>query len=148
MINTNTSSISNSALRPASASQSIKNNPYAASSSARPAESPSSVVTISPEAKLAGIGAKYDVTNMTEKEMGGMSQSLFDSGLVGSLEFAVMSFPLDQMRGDIGITTNPSGKINYQEQYKNALLMASQNNASPQEIKAWGNIADVLNKLS
>ena len=104
--------------------------------------------TISPQAQLASIGSRYDVTDMSEKEMGEMSHSLFDSGLIGSLEFAVMSFPLDKMREDIGIDVNPSEKLNFLEQYKNSLVMARQNNASPQEINTWENIVDILDKLS
>jgi len=145
MINTNISNINHSILQ-ASSSPSVKNNPYS-SSNARPAESPSSITTISPQAQLANIGSKFDVSNMTEKEMGLMSKQLFDSGLIGSLEFAVMSFPLGEMRENMGLNTDVSEKIDYLHQYTVGLDMAKKNNASAQELTTWENIVAIFDKL-
>ena len=147
MISTNISSINRSVLNSGS-TQSIKSNSYASSANGQPVESPSSVTTISPEAQLANIGSRYDVTNMTEKEMGEMSKSLFDAGLISSGEAAVMSFPLDQMRKNLGIVVDESKKINYVEQYKSSLAMARQNNASPQELKMREHMVAVLDGLN
>lgn len=146
MVNTNIPNINYSVLR-STISQSTKPNPNASSANAQLIASPFSVTTISPEAQLANIGSKHNATNMTEEEMGKMSKELFDAGLIGSTEFAVMSFPFDQMRKNIGIVVDESKKINYVEQYKNSLAMARQNNASPQELKYRENIIAVLEKL-
>lgn len=146
MINTNISNINHRVMHSGSA-QSIKTAPYPAFTNTQSVESPSSITTISPQAQLANIRSRYDVTNMTEKDMGEMSKSLFDAGLIGSLEFAVMSFPFDKVRENLGIEVDPAKKINYVEQYKNSLAMASQNNASQQELKIRNNILAVLDSL-
>jgi hypothetical protein len=124
--------------------QPIQNNYSSAQITPLTKQASSSDVTISP---LANIASKYNVSNMTEKEMGEMSKSLFDSGLIGSLEFAVMSFPLNQMRTNAGIDVNNAEKINFLAQYNDSLSMAKHNNSSPQEIKTWENIVSVLDKL-
>ena len=77
-----------------------------------------------------------------------MAKSLFDAGLIGGQEFAVMSFPLDHMRKNLGIAVDESKKINYVEQYKGSLAMARQNNASPQELKMLEHIVAVLDGLN
>lgn len=125
-------------------SQPTKKNYSSAQITPPTKQASSSVVTISP---LANIASKHDVTNMTEKEMGDVSKSLFDSGLVGSLEFAVMSFPLNQMRTNAGIDVDNAEKINFLAQHKDYLSMAKRNNSSPQEIKTWENIVSALDKL-
>jgi len=115
MINTNVSNINHSVLQ-TSSSQSVKTNPYA-SSNTRPAESPSSIVTISPEAQLASIGSRYDVTNMSSKEMESMAGELKDSGQINFTEYLSLTLVITPPGG----THDTSAKINYLDQFKNQL---------------------------
>jgi len=96
---------------------------------------------------ITTIGSKYDVTNMTEKEMGAMSKELFDSGLIGSLEFSVMSFSSNQMKENIGISVNVSEKNNYLEHWQNSLIAARQQNLPQAEIKTREHIVNILKNL-
>jgi len=106
MINTN-SGINNSVgvMHPGS-SQLIKTNPYAELSSSRADESPSSVVTISPEAKLANIAARYDVTNISPNEVKEMAKELYDNNLISEKEALLLYIPSS-------IDENPNQKYNY-----------------------------------
>ena len=139
MINTNISSISNSALRPDSASQSIKNNPYAASS-ARPAEAPSSIVTISPEAKLADIGSRYDVTNLSQNELGEMVSELLDNKSISSIDGLHLMAPRS-------MNLDPDVKFDLLASTRKALAFSKEHGDSVEGIKNQERVADILKNL-
>jgi len=124
MINTNISNINQSVLQ-ASSSQSVKNPPYS-SSSARPNESPSSIVTISPQAKLANIGSKYDVTNISPNEVKSMATELYENNLISEKDSLLMYVPLS-------IDENPDQKSNYLDAMKKDLKTAIETGYIPQK---------------
>jgi len=115
MINANISNISHSVLQ-ANSTSAVKSNPYAPSN-ARPAESPSSIVTISPQAQLASIGSRYDVTNMSSKEMESMAGELKDSGQINFTEYLSLTLVITPPEG----SHDTNAKINYLDQFKNQL---------------------------
>jgi len=115
MINTNISNINHSILQ-TNSSLSVKTNPYAPSN-ARSAESASSTVTISPQAQLANIGSRYDVTNMSSKEMESMAGELKDSGQINFTEYLSLTLVIIPPEG----THDTNAKMNYLDQFKNQL---------------------------
>ena len=138
MINTNISNINHTLLQ-ASSSQPVKANPYA-SSSARPSESPSSVVTISPEAKLADIGSRYDVTNISINEMGGMVSKLVDNELISSTDGLYLMAPRS-------MNANPEVKSDLLASTRKALAFDKEQGTSAENIKNRERVVDILEKL-
>jgi hypothetical protein len=138
MINANISNINHSVLQ-ASSSPSVKTNPYAPSS-ARPAESPSSVVTISPEAKLADIGSRYDLTNISQNEMGGMVSGLLDNKLISSTDGLYLMAPRS-------MNVDPEVKFDLLASTRKALAFAKENGASAEDIKNRERAVDILKNL-
>ncbi|NOQ77101.1 MAG: hypothetical protein GQ475_04820 [Methylococcaceae bacterium] len=138
MINANISNINHSILQ-ASSSQSVKTNPYA-SSNARPAESPSSIVTISPQAQLANIGSKYDVTNISQNEMGGMVSELVDNELISSTDSLYLMAPRS-------MNLDPEVKFDLLASTRKTLAFAKKQGTSAEDIKNSERVVDILEKL-
>jgi len=139
MINTNISSINHSVLNSGS-SQSIKTNPYASSANARPVESPSSIVTISPQAQLANIGSKYDVTNISHNEMGGMVSGLLDNKLISSTDGLYLMAPRS-------MNVDPEVKFDLLASTSKALTFAKEHSASAEDIRNRERVVNVLEEL-
>jgi hypothetical protein len=74
-------------------------------------------VTISPQAQLASIGSRYDVTNMSSKEMESMAGELKDSGQINFTEYLSLTLVITPPEG----THDTNAKINYLDQFKNQL---------------------------
>jgi len=138
MINTYVSNISQSVLQ-ANSSQSVKNNPYS-SSSARPNESPSSIVTISPEAKLADIGSRYDVTNISQNELGGMVSELGDNDLISSTDSLYIMAPRS-------MNLDPEVKHDLLASTRKSLAFAKEQGTSAEDIKNRERVVDILEEL-
>ena len=138
MINTYVSNISQSVLQ-ANSSQSVINNPYS-SSSARPNESPSSIVTISPEAKLADIGSRYDVTNISQNELGGMVSELGDNDLISSTDSLYIMAPRS-------MNLDPEVKHDLLASTRKILAFAKEQGTSAEDIKNIERAVDILEKL-
>jgi len=138
MINTYVSNISQSVLQ-ANSSQSVINNPYS-SSSARPNESPSSIVTISPEAKLADIGSRYDVTNISQNELGGMVSELGDNDLISSTDSLYIMAPRS-------MNLDPEVKFDLLASTRKSLAFAKEQGTSAEDIKNRERAVDILEKL-
>jgi len=138
MINTYVSNISQSVLQ-ANSSQSVINNPYS-SSSARPNESPSSIVTISPEAKLADIGSRYDVTNISQNELGGMVSELGDNDLISSTDSLYIMAPRS-------MNLDPEVKHDLLASTRKSLAFAKEQGTSAEDIKNRERVVDILEEL-
>jgi hypothetical protein len=138
MINTNISNINHSVLQ-ANSSSAVKNNPYAPSS-ARPVESPSSVVTISPEAKLADIGSRYDVTNISQNEMGVMVSGLVDNELISSIDGLYLMAPRS-------MNLDPEVKHDLLASTRKTLAFAKEQGTSAEDIKNRERVVNILEKL-
>jgi hypothetical protein len=139
MINTNISNINHTILQ-ASSSQPVKANPYA-SSSARPAESASSVVTISPQAQLANIGSRYDVTNISPNEVKSMATELYENNLISEKDSLLMYVPLS-------IDENPDQKSNYLDAMQKDLKTAIETGYIPQKDGIRENRINILEQLN
>lgn len=98
--------------------------------------------------KELDIANKYDVTNMSEDERISMSKELLEDLIIGIDEFAVMSFPMDKMRDNMGIAYNKGEKINLVEQFTNSLAVAKQQGASAQEISIREDLVSIVKNLS
>jgi len=138
MINTNVSNINHSVLQ-ASSSQSVKTNPYA-SANTRPAESASSIVTISPEAKLADIGSRYDVTNISQNEMGVMVSELVDNELISSTDSLYLMAPRS-------MNLDPEVKHDLLASTHKTLAFAKEQGTSAEDIKNIERAVNILEKL-
>ena len=126
MINTKVSNINHSALQ-SSSSQPVKTNPYTSSNS-RLTESPPSTVTISPETKLADIGSRYDVTNISQNEMGGMISELLDNKLISSTDGLHLMAPR-------AMNVDPEIKFDLLATTQKALNFAKENGDSTEGIR-------------
>jgi hypothetical protein len=139
MINANISNINHNVLQ-VSSLQPVKTNPYA-SSNARPAdESPSSVVTISPEAKLADIGSRYDVTNISQNEMGEMVSELVDNKLISSTDGLYLMAPRS-------MNLDPEVKFDLLASTRKSLAFAKEQGTSAEDIKNIERAVDILENL-
>lgn len=108
--------------------------------------------TISNEAQTLNaveqrIANSYDVTNITEDERINLAKELHDNGLIGLDEFAVMSFPLNQVRDNMGINYSKNEAINLVEQYSQSLTVAKQNGASAKELQIRDNLLTAIKSL-
>jgi len=140
LLNINQSSLQSSSLQ-SSSLQRIKPNPYAESST-RSTVSPSSVLTISPEAKLADIGSRYDVTNISKDKMGEMTAELLNNKLISSKDALGLMEPEPS-----SLNVEPDVKFDLLSSRRNALIFAKAHGASEEEIKNRERVIDTLEEL-
>jgi hypothetical protein len=116
-------------------------------------ETSSSKVTISDKAKHTGqiqseLSKKYNVSSMTEEEMSKLAKELKENGLITSDEYAVMSFPRNKARENLGVDINKNEKIDYLKQSKDQLSYMISSSFSAREINIQEGIYLTLKSLS
>ncbi len=108
-------------------------------------QSPSSVVTISSQAQLANIGSKYDVTNMSSREMETMAGELKNNGLINSKDYLNLTFVLTPP----GATHNENAKVNYLQQFEDRLELSKRDsvnkNGHSQMLETLTNLLQSIN---
>jgi len=94
------------------------------------------------------LAQKYNVRAMTEGEMGALAKELKDAGLISSDEFAVMSFPRNKARENLGIEVDPNQKIDYLKESKDRLDYMISSSFNSSEINIQKGIYGMLTRLS
>ena len=124
------------------AQQFDKNNLPTRKDTSKDLEVTSSVVSLSPQAKLINISARYDVTNISNVDAAKLSIELRDGGFITPFEAANMSIAIVPL----GSTFNPTAKRNLLEQFQTSLAYTHQG-AAPEQITSLKNIVDILQTL-
>jgi len=85
---------------------------------------------------------------MTEEEMSKLAKELKENGLITSDEYAVMSFPRNKARENLGVDINKNEKIDYLKQSKDQLSYMISSSFSAREINIQEGIYLTLKSLS
>jgi hypothetical protein len=91
-----------------------------ASAAAMYAPSESAVVDIGTYQGLLGIAARYDVTNISPKQMASLGQDLYHSGAISMQDAALLSFQPPQA-GVVGPNPSPDTDVDYYARWEKQL---------------------------
>ena len=99
----------------------------------------STSVTLTSPQILTDLRAKFDVTNISNKDVAALSLNLKNNGLIGAFEAANLSIPIVP----IGGTFDPDARVNLVNQVQNQLEFSRQSGSATQT----QSLSDVLNVL-
>jgi hypothetical protein len=102
----------------------------------------STSVSLSSSQTLAQLKEKYNVTDMSNRDLAFFSQELAKNGLISEFEAASLSLVIIPP----GSTYNPNARVNIFQQVQNQLEFSKQYN-SAEETQSLSHVLDVLKAL-